>query len=213
MAFYFTGSVTGVRHLLGARLLGYMNTPANGHSMNEWVWAADNGCFGKNYVGDNKWFDWLNSFDQTTRSLCAFATAPDVVGSATETMKRSKPWLPLIRQAGYKAALVAQDGLVPNDCPWDEIDALFIGGSTEWKLSQQAADLMIAAKKKNKWVHVGRVNSWRRYVGMAQRGADSVDGTFIAFGPNINAPKLMSWVDRLAQQPMMFEEDLYGEQE
>ena len=212
MAFYLTGSVTGVRPLLDARRLGYMNTPANRHSMRQWIWAADNGCYGKNYVGDNRWFAWLDSFPPEVRDLCLFATAPDVVGDAQATLARSVPWFNRIRALGYRAALVGQDGLTQDQCPWDEFDALFIGGSTAWKLGSAAAGLMAMANEKGKWVHVGRVNSWRRYVGMAQRGADSVDGTYIAFGPDVNAPKLMSWVDRLAQQPMMFEEELDGEQ-
>jgi len=195
VAIYLTGSVTGVRHLLDAQRLGYMNTPANCHTMNQWIWAADNGCFGKNYVGDERWFAWLDSFPELVRGLCLFATAPDVVGDAKATLQRSIPWLARIKSLGYKASFVAQDGLTNKNCPWEEFDALFVGGSTEWKLGNDAYRLMEIAKEKGKWVHVGRVNSRRRYEGMAARGADSMDGTYIAFGPNVNAPKLMSWVD------------------
>ena len=209
MAIYLTGSVTDVRSLLDNKRLGYMNTPSNRHTMNNWIWAADNGCYGKNYVGDDKWFAWLESFTDEAKSLCLFATAPDVVGDASSTLARSLPWLSKIRSIRYKAAFVAQDGLRVDSCPWDEFDALFIGGTTDWKLSKDAADLMSAGKQRGKWIHVGRVNSWKRYQGMACRGADSVDGTFIAFGPKVNAPKLMSWIDAYAAQGFLWD----GEQE
>lgn len=186
--------MTGIRHLLDNRTLGYMNTPANGHTMKGWMWAADNGCYGKNYVGDDKWFAWLQKFTPEQRELCLFATAPDVVGDAAATLARSLPWLPKIRGIGYKAALVAQDGLTTEDAPWDEFDVLFIGGSTRWKLGSEARLLIAEAKRRGVFVHVGRVNSKKRYDSMRSLGVDSVDGTFIAFGPQVNAPKLLQWI-------------------
>lgn len=192
---YLTGSVTGVRHLLDDRKLGYMNTPANGHTMNGWIWAADNGCFGKNYIGDERWFAWLQRFTPEQRSLCLFATAPDVVGDAEATMHRSAPWLPRIRDLGYRAAFVAQDGLTTDTCPWDDFDVLFIGGSTAWKLGAEAQQIIAAAQAHGKPVHVGRVNSKRRYLRMAALGVDSVDGTYIAFGPDKNAVDVLDWIE------------------
>lgn len=211
MALYLTGSVTEVRPLLDEQRLGYMNTPANRHRMNGWVWAADNGCYGKNYVGDERWFAWLSAFPEAERNLCLFATAPDVVGDSSATLERSRPWLPMIRGLGFRAALVAQDGLTLETCPWDEFDVLFIGGTTEWKLGSEARSLIAAAKQHNKPVHVGRVNSRRRYQAMAALGVDSVDGTFIAFGPRVNAPTVIRWTEEYQMQPPLFRA-LDGEQ-
>ena len=113
-------------------LIGYMDTPAQGNARPEGVaWAADNGCFGAGYPGDAAWLAWLASQDPDG---CLFATAPDVVGDAEATLTRSAPFLPRIRALGYPAALVAQDGLTIDACPWADIDALFIGGTTAWKL-------------------------------------------------------------------------------
>ena len=39
-----------------------------------------------------------------------------------------------------------------------------------------------------KWVHVGRVNSWRRLDLVASWDVDSVDGTNLAFAPTPTAP-------------------------
>ena len=172
--------------------LGYIDTPAQGNARPGGVaWCADNGCFGRGYPGDEAWLAWLSSMDPAG---CAFATAPDVVGDAAATLERSAPWLPRIRALGYPAALVAQDGLEELPVPWDDFDVLFIGGSTDWKLGPHARALTAEAKRRGKWVHMGRVNSRRRYEYARRIGCDSVDGTYLTFGPDTNLPKLLSWV-------------------
>jgi hypothetical protein len=202
---YLTGSVTGVTRHLDSGTLGFMKTPTTGDIVRPgWTWAADNGCFGKNYVGDDRWFAWLQRFTEQQRATCLFATAPDVVGDAAATLERSQPWLPRIRALGYKAALVAQDGLTPDTTPWETFDVLFIGGSTSWKLGSDAQTLIAAAKARGKFVHVGRVNSMRRFSMMSHLGVDSVDGTYIAFGPDKNAGNVLGWVRWHKQQPALF---------
>lgn len=172
-------------------LLGYIDTPAQGNARPDDVtWAADNGCFGKGYPGDEMWLNWLDSNDPAG---CLFATAPDVVGDAAATLERSAPHLPTIRALGYRAALVAQDGLTEATTPWNDLDALFIGGSTAWKLGPHAATLVAAARRRGKYVHMGRVNSHRRWQYAEHIGCDSVDGTFLTFGPDKNLPRLLSW--------------------
>ena len=173
-------------------LLGIIDTPQRwGKRPDGVTWAADNGCFGKGYPGDEKWLNWLDGNDPAD---CLFATAPDVVVDAAATLERSAPHLPAIRALGYPAALVAQDGLEHLPVPWDDFDALFIGGSTEWKLGLHAATLAAAARRRGKYVHMGRVNSLRRYKYAEHIGCHSVDGTYLTFGPDKNLPKLLSWV-------------------
>ena len=184
--------------------LGFIATPKQGNPLIPGVsWCADNGCFGKGYPGDDKWLLWLEKLSAHASS-CLFATAPDVVGDAAATLIRSLPLLPKIRALGYPAALVAQDGLEDLEVPWDEFDCLFIGGSTEWKLGQHARNLVYEAKAKGKHVHFGRVNSNKRFKYAASIGCDSCDGTFLVFGPDINLPKLLSWVDELERQPSLY---------
>lgn len=181
-------------------LIGYMDTPAQGNARPEGVaWAADNGCFGAGYPGDAAWLAWLASQDPDG---CLFATAPDVVGDADATTARSLPFLPAIRALGYPAAYVAQDGLTSDCCPWPEFDALFIGGSTAWKLGPEARALVAVAKMRGKHIHLGRVNSERRYRYAAAIGCDSADGTYLTFGPDRNLPNLLAWT-RLADQPAL----------
>jgi hypothetical protein len=154
-------------------------------------WAADNGCF---TLGDrfqlDQYLRWLDSFTVEAKRQAIFATAPDVVGDWAATLERSQPTFELIRTAGFPVAVVLQDGATPATVPWSDVDAVFVGGSTDWKLSGQAAELMAAADELDKWVHVGRVNSTRRIVATAEMGAHSVDGTLLIFGPNQNLPRL-----------------------
>jgi hypothetical protein len=157
------------------------------------LWAADTGCYSQ---GDKfnlgLYLRWLRARSHAA-VRCLFATAPDVVGDAAATWERSAPVLPEIRYLGYKAALCAQDGIVDTDVQWDAFDVLFIGGTTGWKLSSEVEALIANAKSRRKWVHMGRVNSEKRYRMARLSGCDSVDGTYIAFGPDINGPKVRAW--------------------
>lgn len=187
-----------------AGLIGCIDTPSQHKPRPPGaVWCADNDCFGTRYPGDKAWLAWLvrNAADAPT---CLFAVAPDVVGDAAATLARSAPHLPAIRGLGYPAALVAQDGLEHLDIPWDTFDVLFIGGTTAWKLGAAARSIVADAKTRGKHVHMGRVNSERRYRYAHAIGCDSVDGTYLVFGPDKNLPNVLAWV-RTADQAAMFE--------
>lgn len=194
MTIYMANPVKAALPSMQARELGFIDTPAQGNLRPKGViWCADNGCFGKGWPGYEAWVAWLKKNSHAAGD-CLFATAPDVVGEAELTLARSEPWLPVIRELGYPAALVAQDGVEKMKLDWDSFDVLFLGGSTEWKLSPEAAELVAEAKRHGKKVHMGRVNSRKRYRYAKSIGCDSVDGTFLVFGPEVNLPKLLSWV-------------------
>lgn len=175
--------------------LVWIDTPKQGNNRTPGVvWCADNGCFGKGYPGDTAWYAWLTTH-QDAADTCLFAVAPDVVGDAPATLQRSLPWLPKIRALGYPAAFAAQDGLQDLEVPWDEFDVLFIGGTTEWKLGVHARRLVAEAKQHRKWVHMGRVNSARRYRYAEHIGCNSVDGTYLTYGPNVLLPDVLAWIE------------------
>ena len=165
------------------------------------LWAADNGCFSQ---GDSFNLDlylgWLWRM-RPMRGSCLFATAPDVVGNAIATWDRSRAVLPEIRRMGYPAALVAQDGFEDMKPAWDSFDTLFVGGTTAWKLSETAVEIVGQARQEGKTIHMGRVNSRRRLKIAQIIGCDSVDGTFVAFGPDKNAALLSGWLDELRNNP------------
>jgi len=166
----------------------------NGHN----IFAADNGCFVQpDKYSDKGFINWLKKLDAKS---CLFATAPDVVGDAEATRLRAYPMLKIIRELGFQASYVCQDGERPDLIDWEKMDSVFIGGSTEWKLSQAAGDIIAEGKRRSKWVHMGRVNSFKRLRLAAVLGCDSVDGTFLAFGPDKNKVKLNNWLKELNTQ-------------
>lgn len=210
MRYYATPSSPRVRSLMLDGLVGWIDTPAQGNARPSDVdWCADNGCFGSGYPGDAEWLGWLAGQPQADRALCRFATAPDAVGDAAATAERSRPWLPEIRALGYPAAFVAQDGLETLDPPWDDLDALFIGGTTDWKLGPHARALAIEARQRGKWVHWGRVNTAKRAAYVAEVGADSADGTILRFGPDANLGRVLAWLREANDQDSMFPR-IYG---
>jgi len=221
-----------VRQAMRGGLLGMIDTPAQGNTLEPGTtWCADNGCFGAGYPGDLRWLEWLQNHPGD-RELCLFATAPDVVGDHAATWERSRPWLPLIREAGCPAALVAQNGMtVHNWSHWAEIDCLFLGGSmeclpcgyvrpsddretrccpvcgrtlTEWKLGAAARALVAEANAHGVWVHMGRVNSSKRLQYAMAIGCDSADGTYLTFGADKNLPTLLGWLADLREQHALF---------
>lgn len=207
MLYLANPSTQKIRDSMEEGKLGYIATPTSTHSnqrVDGAMWCADNGCFGKKY-NEEKWWAWLKNQTQWL-DTCLFATAPDVVGDAAATMKLAEIWLPKIRSLGYPVALVAQDGLEDMSVPWDEFDCLFVGGTTEWKLGESVRELTAEAKRRGKWVHIGRVNSNKRFRYAAfTLQADSCDGTYLIFGPDVNLPKLLSWVDGIsAKQLQLF---------
>jgi hypothetical protein len=192
-----------VDHML-AGTLGDIDTPLQGNKRPDGVvFCCDNGCFNDKRFDEGKWWAWLVKHAKDA-AHCLFATAPDVVGDHEATVKRSRPWLSKIRGLGYKAAFVAQDGATVDTVPWPEFDVLFIGGSTSFKLGAVARSLVAHAKKLAMWVHMGRVNSLKRFRYADAIGCDSVDGTFLVFAPDKNLPKLLGWVDDLDARPALF---------
>ena len=153
------------------------------------AWAGDNCAFSGFDAG--KFLRWLKQMEPY-RSTCLFITVPDVVANADATMAMYSRWraalagwpLAFVIQDGQERldwpALMdvtdfAYDHLQgDDDYAWhafmetwqrDCLDwqVCFVGGSTEWKLSETAADLIQEARRLGKRIHVGRVNYRKRY--------------------------------------------------
>jgi hypothetical protein len=137
--------------------------------------AIDNGAF----AGfDRRRFENLLAIHQPRLPLCRFVAVPDVPYDARRTLEVFDHWHQDL--CHWPLAFVAQDGQELLPIPWAKIQALFIGGSSNWKLSPHAIACIRAAKAIGKWVHVGRVNTPGRYEAFRDLGADSCDGTGIA---------------------------------
>lgn len=191
-----------LRALLPARDLGLMWTPRSWSEVQHVAgaaWAADNGCFSQGAAFDPAaWLAWLYQRDPTH---ALFAVAPDVVGDAAATIARSEPYYEAIWGAGFTPAFVLQDGQEDLPVPWSQVGAVFIGGSTAWKLGAAACRLAYQAKDRGVWVHMGRVNSARRLRRAAVMGCDSADGTFLRWAPRENVPRMRAWLAALDGQP------------
>lgn len=192
-----------VADMLNHHKIGLMCQPGSNRPRPGWLWAADNGCFAAKW-DEHAWLRWLDV--DHPRAGCLFAVVPDVVADHEGTVERFHQHRASVTERRYPVAFVAQDGATPDNIPWADLDCLFIGGTTEWKMSPAAFSAADAARERGRWVHVGRVNSRSRYRAWADH-ADSADGTFLAFGPSKNAPKVAGWVEDHWRNPSLFAQE------
>jgi hypothetical protein len=189
--------------MLANPYLGAMVTPSQGNLVAPSIPVGiDNGCFAQPEKFDADQF--IAKIEKFPPNQVLFVNAPDVVGDWEATLSRSEEWLHYLEHAGYPPCVVLQDGATVDTVPyttWKQVDAVFIGGTTEFKLGADAAELAIKARRDSKWVHMGRVNSLKRIRYADTIGCHSADGTFITFGPNINLPKVLAWLADVNRTP------------
>lgn len=154
---------------------GQLLTPLTRYKNWNGFFAVDNGAF----TGfQEREFLSLLKRNEDKKEVCLFVACPDVVGSGRRTLelwRHRDRWI-----KHWPGALVAQDGIEDLDIPWHEMSAVFIGGSTEWKLSKAAADVVRTAKTLGKHTHIGRVNTPERWQKFMEMGADTCDGSGLA---------------------------------
>jgi hypothetical protein len=143
------------------------------------LWACDNGAFGDGF-NERIFFHFLLRHIRYL-ARCLFVAVPDVYANAPATLDRFRWYAWRIKALGFPVAYVAQDGA---ECyPLPRSDWLFIGGSTDWKLSPAARRCILQAKRAGRRVHVGRVNSLYRIGLFEAFMVDSVDGTYPKHNP------------------------------
>jgi hypothetical protein len=165
-------------------------------------WAAD--CDA--YVGwDDAKAERFERMLWALRGLpgCLFVVAPDVVGEQGLTDYLFAEWAPVIMNHGLPVAYVVQETGIeaePLGIPWGAMDALFIGCATdEEKHSPRVAEVIREARRREKWVHCGRVNTERRVHYMGSQGVDSVDGSGFARWRAARLERGLQWASRLPQ--------------
>lgn len=137
--------------------------------------AIDNGAFaGLDVVA----FRSLLVRELPNRAGCRFVVVPDVPFSMRRTLELFHRWRREL--AGWPLALAIQNGVDDFDLPWEQLDAVFIGGDDTFKTSRHALAVVKAAKALGKWVHVGRVNTPDRFRWCEENGVDSLDGSGIS---------------------------------
>jgi len=162
-------------------------------------WAADNNAFTQGFEPVN-YFSWLRNMEPY-RDMCLFVVVPDVVGDAIQTGANYRHWLRYFES--WPVAFAAQDGQEYLPLP-QYFDALFIGGSTQWKESQAAISVIRRAQKMGKAIHIGRVNWGRRYkMFNILKGSESFtcDGTRTRFEGK--SKTLRAWGGYEAQRPLI----------
>lgn len=155
--------------------LGVLCSPrcVYGSDIENWPWAADNDAYSAWDAG--RYRAMLQRI--WGRRGCLFVTSPDVVGDGVRTLELFEEWYDELDATLQPKALVAQDGMTVEAVPWRRIDALFIGGTSEFKMGDAGRYLAIEAKRRGLWLHMGRVNSHQRFRYAKAIGCDSVDGT------------------------------------
>lgn len=120
-------------------------------------WAGDN-CAFTGFEADRftTWLERMKSY----RPTCLFVAVPDVVGDAPATLARYAEWSHYM--PCWPLAYVAQDGSEAHDIP-PSASALFVGGTTAWKESAAAIEMIQRAQARGLHIHIGRVNWKRRY--------------------------------------------------
>jgi hypothetical protein len=154
-----------------------LRTPLTQYRQAPVPYGVDNGCFSQ--FKRSAWETLLSEAEKSADRdhPPKFITLPDCVGSATRTLDLYRVFRR--RLFGLPVGLVLQDGIGQVQIPWDEIDAVFVGGSDVFKTSKEAVDACRVARMLGKWVHVGRVNSAQRAI--FWRGlADSCDGSGVS---------------------------------
>lgn len=105
-------------------------------------------------------------------------TVPDVPFDARATLQQFADWAGM--SSHLPLAFCVQDGAEAAGIPWDwpNLRCLFMAGSTEYKISQEMADICREGKRRGLWIHGGRVNSRRRirYL-LGLDFVDSIDGS------------------------------------
>ena len=116
---------------------------------------------------------------------CLFVTIPDVVGNSRRTddlyyhITQDARTHPYTRQWAF----VMQDGHEDSRIDWNAMLGkwMFIGGTDRFKDSAAAYDIVKTAKAMGGIkIHVGRVNTAKRYEAFASLGCDTCDGSGVA---------------------------------
>ncbi|MEK8217165.1 hypothetical protein [Paenibacillus sp. FSL L8-0463] len=205
MLLLVSGATSTVRKYASYPNLGCLLTPRSRNSFKSMAglpWAADNDCFGG--FDSSAELRFRTMLNKISGASPLFVTAPDVVADAGRTLEMFNVWEPIIHSFSLPVALVLQDGQEHLCMPWGHCDAVFIGGSTAYKLSDKVRWMVREAKWRGKWVHMGRVNSLERLRYARDIGCDSVDGTGYSRFPDAHLPGALKY---LQHEQAIFEFD------
>jgi hypothetical protein len=201
-----SGATETVRRLSPHPNLGRFVQPRSGNRMDDLAncglpWAADNDCY--QGLDPDEYMAMLDGLARVDLARLMFVTVPDVVGDHHVSLALFRYWLPALRKRDLPVAFVAQDGARPDLIPWDDLDAVFIGGRERWKKSQVAARIIRTAKLRRKIVHAGRCNADWLIVYFHALGVDSFDGGKYSRWPDTYIPNTLRQLAALDRAPQL----------
>jgi hypothetical protein len=131
-----------------------------------------------------------------------WVVVPDVVADAAETYRWFQ-WL-APSMSDLPLAFVVQDGAGDVGIPWGapNLRCLFLGGSDEYKMSKEMAEIAAEGKQRGLWIHGGRCNSFRRARHFASIGCDSFDGTGASKWPS-KVQEYLDWASAPAHAGLL----------
>lgn len=166
----------------------------------------DNGCFS----GKFEFIQWLRNIEAACEfyDQCIGVILPDAVildskgnfvkGDWLGTLHQFYAYIHILEEYGMPAAYALQDDHPIEKVPFDDIQCLFIAGSTVYKESAQAKEIGLEAKRRGIHVHVGRVSSIRRMEICDY--ADTFDGTTFRWQPAVKHARFDPYLeDRMAR--------------
>lgn len=204
------GATATVRRLAGHPHLGRFTQPRSLNNIRDLAscglwWAADNDAL--NGFDVDAYLAMLDAIRQADASRLLFVTAPDaaemtpdgprVSWEGTLALQASwrvalqARWRVALQARGLPLAIVLQDGATAESVPWDELGAVFLGGSDAFKDGPQAAQLLIEARRRGLWAHVGRINTQRRERLLLSL-CDSFDGSQYSMFPDTHIPACLA---------------------
>ena len=195
MLLLVNGSTKTVNELISSKYLGKYISP-NSHSHQKsidliveqrCIWGADNDCY--NSFNQIKYEQMLSRLPRI--NTMKYLTMPDVLGDSEKTLTFFDEWYSKLKNEKLPITLVLQDGCKVKDVPFDKIKSVFVGGTTEYKLSEDVRNIINIAKQKKKWIHMGRVNSNKRIKYAQSIGVDSFDGSSFSMFANTLIPKTL----------------------
>lgn len=141
-------------------------------------YAIDNGAWGAHQRGE-RWMPqrWL-ALVRVHGHGADWCVLPDIVCGGSRSLALSCWWLPRVFSLSPRWLIAVQDGMEPETVSrlLGPRVGVFVGGSTEWKLSSMEAWGHVC-RESGAWLHVGRVNSAKRIATCSLSGAHSCDGT------------------------------------
>lgn len=193
-----SGATDTVRRYSHDPNLGRLLTPDTGNSIQELAdcglpFGVDNAFF--NNPRPSAYLKMLDKVAVQDRTRMLWVSVPDVVGNHAATVEFFRVWAPELVGRGLPVAFVAQDGATISNIPWGEIDCLFIGGTTRWKMSRIPVRLSLWARHLEILCHWGRVNTDNRmdWIGaLLEAGADSFDGSSHSMFPDTYIPRTLA---------------------